>query len=355
MKLDEIINSLFNEAKSGEVCIACSFGADWKYFVGFETKIGDQQSISNLPTIIIPNLKQFETLITQYLSIAKSFYTEDQKYFDLTNDSYIKKLILDLIVNASSYDFENFYSYISLKTKMLTSKQVLGNLDLGQFSYYNKNKPIDFNISATIIKNKSNIEAPFCFTPICEDEFSNTFQLPSINFAIVDNICYVYSIQNLNKQDKNALSKTLDRLFRQVNNGVDEEFLNISPNALVGFTIFNEYLKQNKIDKIVSPNFLPIRYNEKICKNVEIYSQEPDILKIKLEEIDRVQYNITNKFMDMFLRYNLHFDNTNISYNDIKDEINLIFQNHIPTSSNNILHKISSCIRVKNDLSQLIL
>ena len=112
--------------------------------------------------------------------------------------------------------------------------------------------------------------------------------------------------------------------FRKVNKGIDseEDIAKVSPNALVSLTIFNAYLKRKCFSKIITPSYMPIRYNSKLIRNIN-RNYSDDELEKENELVDRDQFNITNKMMYLLNRYAYHFSDCVSEYDDIKDEMHL--------------------------------
>lgn len=336
----EIIEEILQQTARGIVEIGDKTKGCWKFYTRLHSSIGDKKNYNNLnyPVLYIPNYDSFISKIDTYLEYATKFYESDKAYFELNDNDFKKKLFLDLLINASYFDFLSIYNYIDDRTEMLKTNQPLGNLNLGNFQ--------QLKITAKVSKNRSNLESPYRFDIIFEDEFHNKFKLPSIMFGIAQNKCYVMAIQNLNKDGENILSKKLDRFFRKVNKGVDMDSIiaNISPNALVSFSIFCEYLKQNKIEKITAPSFMPVRYNANKISGLKKSKNARERQEF-LEKHNHNQHNITEKFMYMFLRYEFHFDNAKTNYDNIKLQMDLNFKRQKATPTENIIHSISRSIQ----------
>ena len=118
---------------------------------------------------------------------------------------------------------------------------------------------------------------------------------------------------------------------------------NVSPNALVSFTIFISYLKSLGIKDISASAFRPVRYHASKISGYLKYV-ESEKRKEFLQKHNHNQYNMTNKVLYMFLRYGHHFDNTNVYYDDIMQKINLELTDKNPTENDNIIYQLSSSI-----------
>ena len=343
MEIDAIVKGVFNEAKNGLVSIDCN-GGYWSFFVKFFLNKHDNSNNLNnkYPIVNVDDYDAFLNKVEEYLSIAADFYHNDIAYFDLTDkNAYLKKLFLDLICNASIYDLNNINEYIDLKTKQLLDNKVKVQEEvIGKYG--------SLDIKCEVKKNASNLEAPYKMSISFVDENGDKFVLPNISFGIIDDTAYVMCIQTSNKNNKDSLlAKKLDRYFRKVNKGVDseEEIYNISPNALVALTIFFSYLSNMKVNKIVAPNFMPIRYNNLKVKTFNKYKNDNEMKRENIAKVDYIQSNITEKFMNLFLRYAYHFSESDLCYDDIKDEMNLTLKNNYSKLDDNIIYDIDNAIR----------
>ena len=88
--------------------------------------------------------------------------------------------------------------------------------------------------------------------------------------------------------------------------------MQVSPNALVSLAMFISYLKEKGIKQIIARDFQPARYfsvESRISNKLE-----GDMAQSQKEVLDKDQFNITNKFMYLFLRYNYHFPACEVDY-----------------------------------------
>ncbi len=325
-KTKHVIEKIFKQAEEGLIKIEPKDKLFWRFYVRFSTNIEGNNAGKNLncPILHIPDYKTFVEKTENYLKKAKDFYILDQDYFNLDDEAFLEKLFLDMVVNMSNIDCFNVYEYIDKRTKFLDYKPKCENFYLGEL--------LGAQMRANISKNRSNLEAPYKFKISLQNEEDKS-TLPYITFAIIDDKAYVYAIQNAQNKNESSLSKKVDRYLRKLNKGVDMEDIvaNISTNALASLVVFSSYMKEQGIKEIIAPDFLPIR--------------ETATLK---ERHDEDQYNMTNKFMYLFLRYNFHFDKCTADYDDVKNEMHMSLNNN-STQNDNIIflldNIVSSCQR----------
>ena len=320
-KTKQIVDKIFKQAENGIIKIGDDVDF-WMFYVKFSTIIEGKNSPNNLncPTIHIPNYELFIDKTSEYLEKAKDFYKDDKNYYDLNDDAFAETLFMDLMVNLTNADCYDVYNYIDKRLKFLNYKPNYENIPLGEF--------LESKMFANISKNHSHLEAPFKFKIFLENEV-NKSTLPYITFAIEEEKAYVFAIQNAQDKNENQLSKKIDRYFRKLNKGVDMEDIvaNISTNALASLTIFSAYMRERGVKEIIAPDFLPIR----------------DAASETKKRHDEDLYNMTNKFMYLFLRYNFHFDKCTADYDEVKNEMHLAVNNN-STPNDNIIFLLDNIV-----------
>lgn len=337
-KIEDIVNEIFNEAQNGVIYIEdiVEPSKPWKFYIKFLTKIEGNSNNAALdcPVIEIPSWGKFLKQIESYLKLAVPFYILEKAYFGLSDESYVKKLICDLLSSGRAVDFINIFSYIETRKQQLINKVDEGEIYLGKYQ--------DYEITSKIVKNVSNLEGPYRFCPKFTSPNDESFVLPRVTFGIANDAVYVYALQAKKEKQISSAAKTLDRHFRKVNKGVSEDsFLhNVSPNALISFTLFNSYIRSMGKTLIVSPIFMPIRFN---ARSLADDNRKTKISREELTEIQyRDQYNITNKLAYMLYRYAFHFPSSNANYDDNTQTVYLNLGENQPNNEDNIIYKINN-------------
>ena len=354
--IKDIIENFFVEAHNGQIVIdsydASNYYMPWVFNTEFETRINGnflhKPIKDNAFVINISNYDAFLEELTNYLNIARKFYESSKKYFELEGENFDKKLIHDLFVNASTIDLENLTKFVSERKEMLKYSNLESVMELGNYVAEEKNKTINCNVSAKVSKLTANFELPLKFEVKFTDTRTNEeFYLPAVTFGINGKTAHVAAVQNLHKEqigtDKNQLTKILDRYFRKVNKDIDEQSVeaNVSPNAVVAMTLFFEYLKLLGIKKVQANDFLPLRYystlNSKL-QNASYSNQNPDEV---IENLNKNQFNMTNKLMYLFLRLESHFDNLDAIYDANSGRMIVDIKNKPFSEKDNIVINIS--------------
>ena len=324
--IEKIFDKVLMQTEHGKV----EFGSDdlsmWTYYVELENEQSSKENSGKI-SLKIRNKKELIENLKQYLEIAKKFYSKDKYYFDLDDNSFYEKLVLDLFVNTNNFDLNNFESFVKQRTEMLKEDCSLKErLILGQY--------LGSDIIVEITKNTSNLEGPFKFR-VAFDDGINTFNLPSVTFGKIKDEVFVYCLQGEKEKQTNSLAKKMDRHFRKANKDVDmeDEILSqVSVSALISLTIFLAYQKSNGVKNVSAYNFMPVRYETVLTTKTLKLKEQQSLEEFQIEH-DRNQFNITNKFFNTLIRYAHHF-NLNYDYDDISEKLEFSLKNAINNGEN---------------------
>ena len=327
--VDYVVKELLEELSQENVKITATDGGVWQYSTKMDTKIEGRNNtlVSNSIVLNIPDYNLFVRKIGKYLDVASKFYEKDKEYFMLDGNEYLKRLVLDLFLNATNYDLYNIYNYIDFKKDMLSTEYKDKTFELGTLKVGNET----LTIFGSIKRQKFNMEAPYAFE-VCLSNGIENFVLPSILFGTTSDTAVVYAIQNLHREQETQLKKRLDRYFRKIDNGIVEKGTNKIPyderpleeqvtiNAVVAAAIFVETVKRFDVLKFIVPDFMPLRYSTKLNQNVFNVKQKSnaeyvdELTHKAIDDMNRNQFNITNKLIYTFLRLGMHFDNLDVNY-----------------------------------------
>ena len=313
-----IIHNLVDEFDQGCVFLDTTDEIPWSFYLAINTNIeGKVKSVEgNAPTLVISDLEKTAGFLEEYLKRARVFYGVEQSRYDLTKESFDKKLIFDLIANGTNYDLCNFEQYVQVKTEMLKKAEKIGKINLGLMELpFGKVRAM-----VSISKNESKLEGPYKFEVYFENE-QGSFALPSSTFGIVGNKVFIYTIQAKKGKQDSRLAKKMDRYFRKFNKGLDmaEPEAQVSTNALAALTTFVTYMQANGIKEFFAPAFLPARYIAKDLSNLHRISDES--LVEEQEKLDRNQFNMTNKFLYTAMRFAWHFDEYNFEFDELRERV----------------------------------
>ena len=357
-QLETNLHEIIDQAKDGKIVLPCENSYDpnshFTFYTNFATKINGKVNSSNptIPIVNIPNYKKFLEDLNHFINQAKKVYANEQEYFELNDKYFEQKLILSLFSSPTNIDTLNFNEYIQKQIKMLEKNIQTGTISLGRFENYQLNAQINSCLST--------IESTHSFTPFITDG-EVSFYLPRVCFSVLDDIVYIYGVQNKNakkikkisnqeteKEPLNYIEKKFDRYFRKLNKGLseDDELINVSPNALASLTIFCSTLKQQGLNKIISPDYMPIKYIAARNKNIYNDNKTAQEKVENLNLLEKEQFNMTNKFMTLLQRYVHHFDKSQIAYDDIKQEMQILL-NKNQLEHDNIIYNLDNAVSLK--------
>lgn len=348
MNYKEMLKELFAEADNGKVVIKIPKG-EWQYntqFSAFSGKRDERNIKERSVTFSVTDFDLLTTKVEKYIDLAKSFYKDDKEFFDFDDNSFAKHLAFFMFVNMTNYDLNSVENFVESRTKFLKNQIECGERFIGRFEDGEK---VSFDIYARILKNRSNMESPYKFETVLKKD-GEKFILPAIHFGFDGEKVTILGVQNLYTNQIDKLSKTLDRYFRKVNKNINPENIEsqVSPNAVVAMSIFLKTFKNCNIDKICAKDFMPIRYFSGVeCRKNKLKRNLQDE-NLAIEQADRDQFSMTNRLMYLMLRMGVHFDNIEVNFDDLKNEMNLKIKNRPATKDENIIHQITDSIIEKN-------
>lgn len=273
-------------------------------------------------------------IVEKYLSIYD--FSKVIKLFGENN--LIKNIILTILSNARYIDYEQPISYMNRYIDFFNDVNKLDNF-IPCISLL-----FDSNILSSIEKEKYGYETPYCFeTTIINGE--NKYYLPTINYGISNNKCYIYAIQNKQKNEDTNFNKKIKRNINKANANVTSEsdynqkdtILGVPPSFVIALIIFLKTLKNNGIENVEVITFLPDRYFEKIV------SEEYDA--------DLIQTNLTERLILLFYRVKYHINDIEINYpiydgisysRDVGDNLVIKLGDNLECDNNQLIKEILS-------------
>lgn len=278
----------------------------------------------DIPMLKVKNEAVFLELIKKYIlsSLAGLKMNNSQL------ENYIKQKLIHLFCNASSEDFANIEKHIKKVTDFhynkIIDKAVISNVEFLDGS----------DIVIDVIKQSYEMETPYAITFKIQKVINgiiNQYDLPNISFGISGDTCYIYSVQhpkNTNNNDNTSYNKKIKRLLYKVNAHLETDFDDdivaidkVSPSAIISLSILFSILYNKGINKIEVVPFLPIRYQNKSlgnltrasyliksqCDEYNTDEKKRAIIKEFEEKTNKLQNNLTQKFIMDFLRLEYHF------------------------------------------------
>lgn len=362
--LDIFYNQIVNEAITGRV--------DCYFFCNtlFNTKIIEEnkfiQSEVNyndviIPALIIKDKKMFDLLLIKYVEIAKEFYKEDKYIKRISEENsrdiseeMINKIIMTLLwSNATIEDFNNPISFLQKRIFFLETK-----FDDIRESY-GYSRILDGNIELKIEKDMLINETPHKMVFSLNKE-NNNYYFPEVKFGISDGVVYIYAIQNTS-QELSDYTKKVNRALYKIGEGFDASLDNfgvyeegnlkdVTASFLVSLNMAIAYFKDLGYSKFVVPSILPVRWNAKSI-GIDRVSKNTEERK---EEQNKIQDNLTNKYIRTFLRLQHHYDGVDIlSYPyELDSNLTVLFGEDI-NSNNSLLNETFELINANKKSHKL--
>ena len=276
--MNNIIEELIHEAFNHNIII------DGKNnYIAFNTIINGNELINGdkYPTLVINDydelIKKLDLYIRTYLKNASTlplFQKEKEK-------NLIKYLVSHIFIYAENKDFKNPIELIETKINFLNDN-----------TFKDYNKTFEGFISNTKLNIKStNDEITLKKMYINLSNNDDIFNFPTITYAITNEECYIYKIEEY-ELTNSAFEKKVLKELTKINKNINKELLVCSPQTLVSILIFIKLLKDNNIKKLQVVTYLPVKYN--MC-NFEIND-----LKKELKQLE----NKTGFYKKTFKRIN---------------------------------------------------
>lgn len=314
------------------------------FFVSFNTVINGFETNSYtseyIPTLFIKNKEEFEKYLVEYVKLVKKMYPYDNKV-----------IMGMLFADATAEDFNDILPYIKRRidfinnpfmkvheTEVLGYSDILGgevHITCEKDSIYNETP---YYINATIFNNELYMKGEMeCF-----------YDFPLVKVGVSEDTAYIYAIQSKRKKDS-EFRKKINRKLYKVGEGFDnleeredENLKDVSASFVTVCSLLLGILEKNGINKIVIPSLRIVRWNNKkesIEKKVQILNQSERELYLLNKEHERIQSNLSEKFIRTFLRLSHHFDGLEVTAFPFDIDSSLHIKNNCKLECNNQLLK----------------
>lgn len=270
------------------------------------------------------NMRFFKEALTKY---ANTFFESEKSWANPIEScqDLEDKLVYALSsvwLNLTFDDYENPIRFLDRYTDFLNDK-TFDDL-FGGMIVNNMQTLSNCDLDIRIAEQEEFQETPSAIQLSVRKEDSER-KLPRVAYGISDGIAYIYGIQGYKKKDESSDLKKVERAKYKLNNkdNIPEDYVNVymkqEPFAYLSLFAFLSLLKQKGINKVSMPAYLPERYESKelgllkYAKNLAKDYIASDLThkekKARLKKIEkssndhqRVQYNITNKFLTYMIR-----------------------------------------------------
>lgn len=261
---------------------------------GESIKIIPKSHPDNMPLIEIRNPATLEKVLENYLQTVKSKKIKYTKMDECHKDKYF---LFNIWKNATHSDCVSPEQFVN---------RYINFINDNTFSEYDELKPIGkCGKNILMIKrleDEQGFETPYILHLSFTDE-TYIYNLPWIRYGISTNkrgekLAYIYGLQRMDESPNEYYNNQIKQILNGVNKGV-KKYRNVTPSSIVSLSVFLGLLESHGVSAIKAPDFLGFRYGKYVHTNSD-------------EEQDRIQENITNKFLRNFLRLSEHLDNLKI-------------------------------------------
>lgn len=342
MNIKDIFKEFIKEAADGEI------NAYFTYNIVFETIIHDNKITSCkaregtlIPCLNINNYDEFSKLLEVYVNKSLNFY--DLSSFDGNDREKIKMIIASLFANATFDDFASPIEFLNRRIDFFdnSKEETLESAFIPS---------LKSTLVSSITKDKIYNETPYELQSYFKSD-DGIFKLPEVKFGIDHDTLYIYAIQN-SIQEKTSYVKKINRALYKVNDGfIDDstaELKDVTASFLVVGAILLSYMQNKNISKVKISSMLIERWNAKrmaISKKSKYRNLTNEETESLLNEQERIQSNLTEKFLRTFLRLSEQYNNITItSYPYDIDTYLTIELNGKLVSDNSLLNDISLSI-----------
>lgn len=262
--------------------------------IGKKVIITPKRNPEYIPEFVINNVDVFEETLRRYLDTIRETHIKSTKMDDRHNERYF---IFNIWKNATNSDFQNPEKFIARYTNFIKDDT---------FSQFDRLTTLGMYENSMLMVQREQDEYGFETPYIMHLSLTNgkyIYNLPWIRYGISQNqngdkMAYIYALQKMEPSLSEKYNEEIKKSINKVNTGV-KNYRNVTPNAIAALAIFMGMLEAEGVTAIKVPDFLIGRYGRFVNVATE-------------EETDRIQYNLTNKFMRNFLRLEEQLDNVKV-------------------------------------------
>ena len=289
--ISKLFNEILSDAKKGEIKYQeVLYGELIDCIFRMKFSINDSNYKFNFHTNDYNNL----------IDLLKEYVINMVNLYNINNEYEIKKILILLWSNITYSEMLDINSYV-LKYILFIKNNTL--LNKCGSKYIDNIGTLNYSFNKQSYKQ----ETPYCFNAYFTNNGIN-YYLPRISYGIIDEKCYIYAIQNKEKNNNTFEQLQYKELVRKklniLNKGI-KEYRNVDISSLISIILFISILKENNITKFEIVTNLPIRIQNRYLVNNYKLERKSSYLSIKQieeekdkikEEETRIYYNTTIRF-----------------------------------------------------------
>lgn len=261
---------------------------------GNKITIIPKSNVEYIPNFVINDSDAFEKILEKYLNAVRNTNIKSTKMDERHNEKYF---LFNVWKNATNSDFQKPEKFINRYTNFILDDTFSQYDDLTPLGHYEDNI-----LMVRREQDDYGFETPYIMHLSLTDG-KHIYNLPWVRYGISNNklgekIAYIYALQRMEPSSDEEYNQKINKILNRANKGV-KKYRNVTPSAVSALAIFFGMLEKEGIKAIKAPDFLIGRYNRFANADTQ-------------EETDRIQTNLTNKFLRNFLRLSEQFDNIKV-------------------------------------------
>lgn len=247
-----------------------------------------------IPNLVINNVDVFEKVLERYLDVIRNTNIKSTKMDQRHNEKYF---LFHVWKNATMTDYLNPEKFINRYTNFILDDTFHQYDELTPLGHYEGNI-----LLAEREEDDYGFETPYIMHLSFTDG-KHIYNLPWIRYGVSLNksgekIAYIYALQKMEPCSDEEYNEKMKKILNRANKGV-KKYRNVTPSAISALTVFMGMLEKEGITAVKVPDFLVGRYGHFAHAETQ-------------EENDRIQTNLTDKFLRNFLRLSEQFENIKI-------------------------------------------
>ena len=247
---------LFEEVKNNPTEQSKKYGT-----VIIDTNI-DYMKNNNVESEINININDASLFFDKLTELINLYGDNVHKYLGMTDKrallmNYYKS---GLWLKMTPYDFMNIYGFLDRQINFIKNDYIFDEL-LAKKEGFSKTNMIDKYMDYDIIASKWDNTIWFetmtnMKLELIDRKNDSSYPLPVIHYGIDNNTCYIYALQQKNKDKKD---KKIERDLYKLNSGIDNP--NIHPSFVLALHTFIKMLKEKGITDIKVPLLEVLSYS----------------------------------------------------------------------------------------------
>lgn len=337
--VEKLFDEITEEARTGEINYQeLLYGTLYDSIFRMKFNVVEQQKRPDMFNFYINNHNQFIKSLDEYVYSAINLYNLN------INEYEIKKILILMWSNITNNEMLNIDDYVNKYIQFINNNDLLNKKGIKKIEELGS-----LNYSFDIQSYKQ--ETPYCFNAYFSNNDIN-YYLPRISYGIMNGKCYIYAIQNKEKNDISneqiMYGKIVKKKINTINSGI-KKYRNVTPSALISLILFISILKRNNINELEVVCNLPIRHQNR--KLVNDYKLQVISTYKNIEEIENIKNNMHESEIRIYNNTVIKFQN---SFKRLVDHFKIIMKTSENELNENLILEVISLDTNNNLIKQII-